>query len=231
MKIMIFTLLCLAGTLANAESHEELIDRAFASMELNLRDYWAYTETSTDDDGTSVARHDPRRLEGERWVLASVDGRAPTEDELEDFDEEKNRGRDGDSDDEDDNSMSRKSFVEDGSLELLEETDTHWLFAFKPVAGDEDKASFLKNVDGTLRVIKDGHYVGQIRMRNSKPIKPGKGVKLEVFNTQLDFAPISEGGPALPQTVDTHVKGRAMLLISFNEKAHIEYSDFQKVVQ
>lgn len=231
MRILTLAVLSLTGTLAYAESYEELIDSAFASMELNLRDHWAYTETSTDDDGTSVARHDPRRLEGERWVLASVDGRAPTEDELEDFDEEKNRDRDSDSDDEDDNSMNRKSLVEDGSLELLEETDTHWLFAFKPVADDEDNAKFLKKVDGTLTVIKDGHYVGQIRMQNSKPIKPGKGVKLEVFNTQLDFAPITEGGPALPQTINTHVKGRAMLLISFNEKAHIEYSDFQKVVQ
>ena len=231
MRILTLAVLSLTGTLAYAESHEDLIDRAFASMELNLRDHWAYTETSTDDDGTSVARHDPRRLEGERWVLASVDGRAPTEDELEDFDEEKNRDRDSDSDDEDDNSMNRKSLVEDGSLELLEETDTHWLFAFKPVADDEDNAKFLKKVDGMLTVIKDGHYVGQIRMQNSKPIKPGKGVKLEVFNTQLDFAPITEGGPALPQTISTHVKGRAMLLISFNEKAHIEYSDFQKVVQ
>jgi hypothetical protein len=88
----------------------------------------------------------------------------------------------------------------------------------------------MNAVEGTLQVAKDGHYVEWIRMRNRETVKPGKGVKLEVFDTRLDFAPAYEGGPIMPQSVETKVKGRAMLVIKFDEEERISYSDFERVI-
>ena len=228
MKPIISLLILLAASLVHAETHDEVVDRAFASMELNLRDYWSYTETNQKDDGLFVARFDPRLPEDQRWDLRSVDDREPTEDELIDFREDKANSHRDDSDNE---ALETQSMVADGSLELLEETDLYWRFRFKPRTDSDDEDKFMKAVDGTLQVVKDGHYVAWIRMRNREPIKPGKGVKLEVFNTRLVFAPAYDGGPVLPESVETRVKGRAMLVIRFDEKERVSFSDFERAIE
>lgn len=228
MKSIIPTLLLLATSLVNAETHDDLVDSAFAAMELNLRDYWSYTETSQRDDGLRVARFDPRLPEDQRWDLLSVDDREPTEDEQSEFREDKADNHRGGSDDED---SGARSMVADGSLELLEETDVYWQFRFRPRTDSDDEDRFMKAVDGTLQVAKDGHYVAWIRMKNHEPIKPGKGVKLEIFDTHLVFAPAYDGGPVLPQSVETRVKGKAMLVIKFDELEHVSYSDFERAIE
>lgn len=121
--------------------------------------------------------------------------------------------------------------VADGSLELLEETDAYWEFRFRPRTDSDEEDKFMNAVDGTLQVVKDGHYVAWIRMRNREPIKPGKGVKLEIFDTQLLFGPAYDGGPVLPQSVETRVKGKAMLVIKFDEKERVSYSDFERAIK
>ena len=228
MKPIISLLILLAASLVHAETHDEVVDRAFASMELNLRDYWSYTETNQKDDGLFVARFDPRLPEDQRWDLRSVDDREPTEDELIEFREDKANSHRDDSDNED---LETQSMVADGSLELLEETDLYWQFRFKPRTDSDDEDKFMKAVDGTLQVVKDGHYVAWIRMRNREPIKPGKGVKLEIFDTRLVFAPAYDGGPVLPESVETRVKGRAMFVIRFDEKEQVSYSDFERAIE
>jgi len=228
MKPIISLLILLAASLVHAETHDEVVDRAFASMELNLRDYWSYTETNQKDDGLFVARFDPRLPEDQRWDLRSVDDREPTEDELIEFREDKANSHRDDSDSED---SETQSMVADGSLELLEETDLYWQFRFKPRTDSDDEDKFMKAVDGTLQVVKDGHYVAWIRMRNREPIKPGKGVKLEIFDTRLVFAPAYDGGPVLPESVETRVKGRAMFVIRFDEKEQVSYSDFERAIE
>ena len=228
MKPIISLLLLLATSLAHAETHDEILDRAFASMELNLRDNWSYTETSQNGDGLFVARFDPRLPEDQRWGLLSVDDREPTEDEQIEFREDKANSNHDDSDNED---SGARSMVADGSLELLEETDVYWLFRFKPRTDSDNVDKFMKAVDGTLQVVKDGHHVAWIRMRNREPIKPGKGVKLEIFDTRLVFAPAYDGGPVLPESVETRVKGKAMLVIRFDEKERVSYSDFERAIE
>lgn len=227
MKYIIPTLLLLAVSLTSAETHDELVERAFASIEFNLRDHWSYTETTQNDDGATVARFDPRLADDQRWALLSVDERDPTEDEQEAFREKKlNQYRD-DSDQED---SGTESMVADGSLELLEESDTYWQFRFKPRADSDDDEKFMNSVEGTLQVSKEGHYVAWVRLRNHETVKPGKGVKLEEFDTRLAFAPAHEGGPVVPQRIETRVKGKAMLVIKFDEEERISYSGFERVI-
>lgn len=225
MKYFIFTLLLLAASSASAETHDELVERAFAALEFNLRDHWSYTETTRNQDGIYVARFSAGLPDGERWTLLSVDDRDPTTDEIEEFLEEKSRHSDENSTDED---SASQSMVADGSLELLEESDTYWRFRFRPRADSEDEEKFMNSVEGSLQVTKDGHYVAWVHMRNRETIKPGKGVKLELFDTRLAFAPAFEGGPVLPRSVKTKVKGKAMLVIKFDEDEQISYSQFER---
>lgn len=227
MKTILTTLLLLTAPLALAETHDELVERAFASIAFDLSDSWSYVETTYNGDGVYVARFDPRLPDDRRWDLLSVDEREPTDDELEAFREEK---ADHHGDDPDQEDSEAASMVADGSLQLLEESDTYWRFQFRPRADTDDEEKFMNAVDGTLQVAKDGHYVSWIRMQNRETVKPGKGVKLELFDTRLTFTPAYEGGPVVPQSVETKVKGRAMLVIRFDEEERISYSDFERVI-
>ena len=78
----------------------------------------------------------------------------------------------------------------------------------------------MEAVNGRLRIVKEGPYVAELTLENKRPIKPGKGVRIKTFYTHLEFAPVEKGGPALPQMITVEVKGRAMLVVGFDEQAH-----------
>ena len=163
----------------------------------------------------------------------SVDGLEPQDDEIEDYLEEKEkdnrRGRRSGPPDEDEREYS--AIVNFTSLELVEETSDHWIFDFKPRINDDDDddgdAKFMRDVNGQLKIIKSGHYVATLNMRNKKTIKPAVGVKISKFITTMTFGPATDDGPIVPIAVDVEVKGRAMLVIRFNEVEKVRFSDFE----
>ena len=225
MKILMTSLLILVSTVSLAESHEQIVERAFDAVETSIRDHWAFTRTQTSEEGVYIATHDPRREQA--WELLTVDGREPTGDERDDFLSEMQRGRDDDDDDDDDDS---RSMVAPGTVTLIDETDERWQFDFSPSADSDEERKFMEAVEGRLEVAKDGHYVRLIRLRNLDTIKPGKGVKLEVFDTRLEFAPAPDGSAVLPAVVYTKVKGRAMLVVGIDEEQTVEFSEYRRVV-
>ena len=227
MKVFITLLAILSATASHAESYEEIVERAFDAIEPRIRDHWAFTQTTSNADGVYVARYDPRRPDGAMWELLTVDDREPTAEERDDFLADKYRGaedKEGNDDDE------RRAMVSPSSVELVEESSAYWIFAFKPLADSDDEAGFMKHVDARLRVVKDGHYVSAITMVNSRPIKPGKGVKLNKFDVSMEFSLSPNGGAVLPRSVSTRIKGRAMLIVGFDEDENVEFSDYQRVI-
>ena len=161
------------------------------------------------------------------WELLTIDDREPTAEERDDFLAEKDR----DAEDKDgNNGDERRSMISPGSVELVEDSKAHWVFAFKPLADSDEEVGFMKHVDARLHVVKDGHYVSAITMVNSRPIKPGKGVKLSEFNVSMEFSPALNGDVVLPRSVSTRIKGRAMLVVGFDEEEDIEFSDYRRVI-
>ena len=73
MKSLIAVLLVLAWGSAHAESHEELVKRAFEAVETRIDHHWAFTRTERSADGVYIATHDPRREQA--WELLTVDRR------------------------------------------------------------------------------------------------------------------------------------------------------------
>ncbi len=211
---------------AAADDYPEIVALAFAAIDNDFDHEWAFTETSTEEEVTFVGRYDPRQ--DDPWSLLSVDGRDPTPDEARDWRSRKSDGRNDDDEDEDDDGVEVR-FVAPDSITLLEETDEHWLFGFEPNVDieDQDEAKFMRHVEGRLTVIKDGHYVGSIDLRNSRPIRPAFSVRINTFVTTLTFGPAADGGPIVPLTVDVHVQGRAMLAVRFDETEAVRFSDYE----
>ena len=215
------TLLCcllLASTAAVAsENYDELFEEALQSVDFEFARNWAYTETSVDDEHVWVGRFDPRRPAGERWELISVDKRAPTADEIEEYIDDRD-----DFPDEDDNEVVE--MVEPDSVKLVEETDQYWLLGFNL---DEDEKAITENVDATIRINKPGRYLEYIDVHNRAVMKPAFGVKLTKLITRLTFGPAIEAGPIVPLSTQVEVSGRAFLFISFDEQELSHNSDFE----
>ena len=207
--------LSLAGP-ALADDYRALFDEAAESIEWNIEESWAFTETHINDDEARVARFDPRKPEDERWSLVSIDGREPTTAEIREFRSDKNESDTSDT-------SNRLDIVGADTLELIEETDTRWHFRFIP---NEDEIDFMDNVDATVTIRKDGPWVEVVDLRNHYDIQPGFGTKIATFLVSLEFGPAVLNGPIVPKTMKVKVSGRALLFIGFSETEHIEYGDF-----
>jgi hypothetical protein len=121
--------------------------------------------------------------------------------------------------------------VSPGSVELIDETDERWLFNFSPLADNDEERKFMEAVEGSLEIAKNGHYVRKLHLRNIETIKPGKGVKLRVFDTSFEFARAPDGSAVLPALVRAKVEGRAMLVIGIDEEQTVEFSDYERVIE
>jgi hypothetical protein len=65
---------------------------------------------------------------GDRWEMLSVNGRAPTDEELAAFVDEKAEEESGDHREDDDSDKDVVETVQPESLSLIEETGDYWLF-------------------------------------------------------------------------------------------------------
>lgn len=208
----------LAALPADAEQdYNALFQRALKAVDFNFHEEWAYSETSIVDGRVWIGRYDPRRPLGNRWSLTSVDGRAPTAKETEEFLDEREED-DGDMDD-----RVVIEMVEPDTVRLIEETRDYWLLGFKP---DEDEDEFMENVQATLRIRKPDEYLEFIDIHNVGVIAPAFGVRISKLITRFTFGPAAEGGPIVPLSSQVEVNGRAYLLISFDEQKLSRNSDF-----
>jgi hypothetical protein len=206
---------------AQAQDYAALFEEAATRIDWNIEAGWAFTESRLSDDTLWVSRFDPRRVEGKRWELLSVDGRTPTDDEQREFAQDK---EDYDSSDSD----QRLNIVNVETLELIAEDDQSWLLRFVP---DEDKVQFVENIDATVRIMKDGRYLQSVDLRNTADITPGWGTKIGTFLVQFDFGPAVDNGPIVPKRMKIQVGGRVLLFIGISETEAIEYRDFERVAK
>jgi hypothetical protein len=216
---LILVALCLTAFAAvqAEENYAALFDEAIKAIDWEFENEWAFTETSLSGEQLLVRRYDPRLDNDKRWSLISVDGHEPTVKEV------KNYARDKD-DRGDLSDSSTTGIVDADSLKLLEETDDYWLFTFVP---DEDEEVFTENVDAKIKIIKAGHYLESIDIRNHSEIKAGFGTKISKFVMRFEFGPAAEDGPIVPQSIKMHVTGRALLFIGFDETEVTSYKDFE----
>ena len=213
------------------DSYEALFQSAIKAITWDFQEDWAFTVTSSGKDSHRVGRFDPRQPEDERWTLLTIDGRAPTDEESAEYAEDSRDQHfgNGDShdDDGDDNAID---MVEPGTLQLVEETDDYWLLSFVPTDDDNEDdvgRKVLKNMQGTVKIIKDGEYLAYIDIHNEKPMRPKVGVKMKKFLMHMSFGPIADDGPVVMRSMDFAIKLSAFVLVRVSEAESVAFSDFE----
>lgn len=212
----------LALPAAGAPEIPDLVRQAIEKTSGEPPEGWGYTETAVRNGRRIVHTFDPRRPEGERWHLVSVDGRPPTEEERRDNAEERSSGGDPGEDDED----PIEEMIKPGSLRLVEDSADRALYRFEPVSEDEDDAKIYENLDATLAIVKNGPYVESVDMRSRGPFKPAFAVKISEFVLTRTFEPVEPGGPAFPRSATVKLSGRALIFKKITENVEITYSDY-----
>ena len=225
MRNLIAILALVASGAASAEDYGDILEDAFRATASDFRRHWAFTETATEDGITYVGRYDPGRPGDQPWKLVSVDGREPTEDEIEHYLDTRENDSGGVFGDD----IGEIDGVDFDSIELVEETPDYWIFSFLPDSDDEDDyaARVMRDLQGRIKVVRDGPYVEYFDLRNEKALRPAMGMKISRLLTRLTFGPAADGGPIVPVSIDVDVKGRALLFISFDERESIRYSDYE----
>jgi hypothetical protein len=129
--------------------------------------------------------------------------------------------------------------VDPGSLELVEETADYWLLRFVPTGDDDEEGSgddaseaamgrkVMEQMDGTVKIIKDGRYLEYLDIRNTAPIRPKVGVKMKNFLMRMTFAPAVDGGPIVMKSMDVAIKLSAFLVVRVDETESLQLSDFE----
>lgn len=206
--------------------YEALFETAIESITWDIHESWAFTETAAGSDGEFVGRYDPRLPEEARWTLLSIDGRDPTDEESRSYAERKREERD---DGDEDGDREVNAMVEPGSLALLEETADYWILSFVPTDDDDDEMGrkMLERMDATVKIMKDGHYLEYIDIRNTKPIRPKVGVKMKRFLTRISFGPAVEGGPIVMRAMDVAIQLNAFLVVRIDETQSLRFTDFE----
>jgi hypothetical protein len=200
----------------------DIAREAFANMP-KVTGEWAFTRTREDNDGTRVERFDPTAEP--KWQLLSVDGREPTDAELQDYAEEvekrlaREEGRPGDND--------FDGLAADEGWELVEEDDERETWRFRPAPGATDRESMAEHLRGEMTILKSVPYVESFRLYNKAPFRAKVIAKIERFSTRIEMIRLDRRA-YMPVRVSTEVRGSAALgLKSIERDILLTYSEFR----
>ncbi|MFA6958947.1 MAG: hypothetical protein WC538_24000 [Thermoanaerobaculia bacterium] len=219
---------------APATTLPPVVERALETMERSDQEGYAYRMSKTEAASTEVAIFDPAKPEGQTWRLLQKDGKTPTAKEMEEFRKEraerekkrveqkkesKSKGK-GD--------KELREMIAPESVQLISETAERATYRFKMRADDEDAKKFADAVRGTLVIAKAAPHVESLDLASTGEIKPMTGVKIAEFHLALTFLPPDAYGQALPASVHSVVRGRAMLVKKLDQDATITFSDYAR---
>src|SRR5690606_6582435 len=83
--LLILGITCLSLALARGESIPPALEDALQKLNTDAPSGWAFTQTSEGAGKSRVERYRALGPEPARWDLIAVDGRTPTDDELQEY--------------------------------------------------------------------------------------------------------------------------------------------------
>ncbi len=197
-------------------------------LEAALRDFrpdpprgWSYTQTTVAEGKSTVERYDATKPEFSRWSLVEKDGRAPTASELATYAEMRSRRSRGGT------APKLTDQFDLGSLQVTDESPEYLTcrFRLKPAERGDKTAPFLR---ATVVVHKPSRTIQSFELASTGEFSPTLGVSIATMKTSMAYTPPSGAEPAFPQTVMTHVRGRAFWFKSLDADMTVTYSAYEK---
>jgi len=117
--------------------------------------------------------------------------------------------------------------IDPGSLvfETMDGTKARFAFTHEQAFSDDATVKLCGKLvfDTAL-----GH-VTHLELFNTTPFRPDPKAKVRTFSFALDFAKIEGTDRVVPTAIHSHVEGRALFVISFDETAEVFFSDYRSL--
>ena len=216
-------LLCNHVLASDSPDYVEIAKSRLAEIdETDMRETWFFTIVTSTKEEILVVQNDPTREDGQRRQLVSVNGKAPTAERLEEFEEQQAKRN------EEDGESSRKSFsemVDFSTLTLVEINEQQAVLSYTPVLDGLEKAS--DKLEGSLKLNANTYLVEELSLVNTEKFSPAFSVSLTTFNMKFLFTPV--GGETLLSGMETSIEGKAGFLKKFKESTEVVFSDYQRM--
>ena len=229
-----------ASVAQSLEHYKALIVNNLSEFDKNHHEKWAYTTTREvmEDEKTqvTVAQYDPRKPEGNRWVLVSDNGKAPDAERVAAFVKEKakteqlkkQRANKKAEQKETDKEQKLIDMVMQGTLKLVDQNDQTATLSFTPNMAEMGEESRDK-LQGKLVIDKKANHVSEMTITNIKPLSPAFSVTLEQFALGFFFTRIDND--ILPKVISIDMQGKAALFKTIEQHSRKTFSDYQAVGQ
>ncbi len=180
---------------------------------------WAFTQTTVSGDHSRVEHFEPLGKNFLQWTLLQQDGRAPTTDEIQKYNEHKTR-RSSNA-----NPPNVKDQIAPGTCDVLEETPERGVYRFQLKAGDSDdhSAQFMQ-VAFTLH--RPTATIEKVELASTGPFSPVLMVQIKEARTVMTYSLPDGERPSLLKEVSVRVRGRAMWFRSLDQDMTVTYSDY-----
>jgi hypothetical protein len=180
---------------------------------------WSFTQTTAGEGKSTVERFDATKAEFERWSLVQQDGRAPTPDETQKYNESHSRRSRGGT------APKIGGQLDLNTAEVVTDTPerTTYRCRLKPGEAGDKTADFLR---ATVILHKPTKTIESFELGSAGEFKPTLGVKIAEMRTTMTYSLPAGDTPSLPQKVAMRMRGRAFLVKSLDADMTVTFSDY-----
>lgn len=179
---------------------------------------WAFTQTTVSGQHSREERFNPLGKNFLQWTLVKQDGRTPTAEETQKYNELKTRRSSNES------APSVKDQILPDTCEVVSETPERGVYRFslKPGAEDDSSAQFMR---ATFTLHRPTASIEQVELASTGPFSPVLMVKVQEARTVMIYSLPAADLPSFLREVTVKIRGRAMWFRSLDQDMTVTYSD------
>jgi len=186
---------------------------------------WHYLRTRISEERTVVDRHDPTLPGPEHWQLVSIDGREPTEEELEEFNEDR---ADHSEDREKATAQMVLGAILPGSVRPMTADTGTERYALDLQSPDGRRKGTYERLTGDLEVRNSdsGPWISSVRVWNRETLRPVPGIRIDEARIRFDFELVED--TVLPIAVTAFWAGELLMVKDLGGQVEVSLKDFRR---
>lgn len=208
---------------------QQTISKAITAFEQTSRKDWSYRisryENEEGDISSSVEHFDPTHERLKQWSLLSINGQAPTKKQALKFVNSKLKK--AKEQDQPSFQLKLRDLVLMESLQLISENEETLQASFNVYLEDLG-AEASKNLQGTLRFVKDQQFIESIEITNTDDFSPM--FSATITHIKLTFRFIKRHTAILPQQIGLAMNGTFAFFTEIDEVSTDTFSDYRYVL-
>lgn len=182
---------------------------------------WSFTQITAAAGQKRVERYDGGQPDFSRWTLVEQDGRPPTTDEIQDYQEKNSRRSRG---------GTAPKLTDQLDLRSLREIArnverTTYRCKLKPAEAGDETGNFL---EATLVLHRPTSTIETFTLASIAPFAPTLGVKIQEMTTTMSYSLPSGEKPSLLLSSTTKLRGRAFWFKNLDADRLVTFTDYER---